>query len=426
MAERFIDRSAPSPDRPAGRTYAPITAAPGDWLAIADQLAERLDSTAGERDHEGGHAHAERELMRSSGLLTLSVPGELGAPGLEWTQTAAVKWVRIFEIVRRLAAVDAALAHVFAFHHLQIATVRLYASPAQAAHLLERTVAEDWFWGNALNPRDPRCRAEAVDGGGYVFTGDKGFCSGSVGADWLTVSAVHEATDSLVIAAIPADRAGITIHGDWDAMGQRQTDSGTVSFDGVQVQADEVLIAAGQAQTPAMQLRSCLAQLVLVNLYAGIAAGAIDKARELTRERARPWVASGVQSASDDPYLQHRYGRLWAKLRAAQALADEAARQVDGVFDAAVDADWPITDADRGDVAIAVAEAKVVAHDIALEASSELFELAGTASVAKHRNLDRFWRNARTHTLHDPIDYKLRDLGRWALLGAYPEPTSYS
>ena len=96
------------------------------------------------------------------------------------------------------------------------------------------------------------------------------------------------------------------------------------------------------------------------------------------------------------------------------------------MFEVALGPACSMGEAERGGVAIAVVEAKVCAHDIALQASSELFELGGTAAVAKHRNLDRFWRNARTHTLHDPIDYKLRDLGRWALLGQYPEPTAYS
>ena len=39
---------------------------------------------------------------------------------------------------------------------------------------------------------------------------------------------------------------------------------------------------------------------------------------------------------------------------------------------------------------------------------------------------DRFWRNVRTHTLHDPIDYKLNTLGRWALKGEAPDPQNYS
>ena len=85
-----------------------------------------------------------------------------------------------------------------------------------------------------------------------------------------------------------------------------------------------------------------------------------------------------------------------------------------------------LTAAERGDVALAVAEAKVLAHRAAIEVSSQLFELTGARSTSSRLGLDRFWRNARVHTLHDPVDHKLRALGRHALLGELPEPTAYS
>jgi len=120
--------------------------------------------------------------------------------------------------------------------------------------------------------------------------------------------------------------------------------------------------------------------------------------------------------------VQHRYGELSVLVRPAEVLADLAAQALDAVL-ARGDA---VTAAERGRVAIAVAEAKAVAHRAALEVSSQVFELMGASSTSARLGLDRFWRNARVHTLHDPIDYKLRDLGRHALTGAWPEPTSYS
>ena len=48
-----------------------------------------------------------------------------------------------------------------------------------------------------------------------------------------------------------------------------------------------------------------------------------------------------------------------------------------------------------------------------------------TCSTKAALALDRFWRNARTHTLHDPLDYKLRAIGRYALEGILPDATIY-
>jgi alkylation response protein AidB-like acyl-CoA dehydrogenase len=109
-------------------------------------------------------------------------------------------------------------------------------------------------------------------------------------------------------------------------------------------------------------------------------------------------------------------------LRPAIALADRAAQLVDDAFRRGAE----LTAAERGEVAIAVAEAKVLAHRAGVEVSSQLFELTGARSTSARYGLDRFWRNVRVHTLHDPVDYKLRDIGRHVLTGAWPEPTSYS
>ncbi len=395
-------------------TPAPSSAPPFDLHAAVETLAGQLAETAVARDRAGGHAAAERELVRASGLLTLTVPVEFGGQGGSWFSMLAV--------VRRLAQVDSALAHVFAFHHLQLAGVLLYGSASQQRRLLGGTVAEGWFWGNALNPLDKRAAAVAQPGGEYVVEGVKSFCSGSVGSDMLTLSAWDDATQSALIAAVPTRRRGIAVAADWDAFDQRQTDSGTVTFDRVRLEADDLLQTPGTAPTPRATLRSQVAQLVLTNLYLGIAIGAYDTARRHTAEHTRPWFASGVARAIDDPLVQHRFGDLWLLIRPAAVLADDAAARLDTAF-AKGEA---LTAAQRGEVALAGAEAKVLAHRAGIEVSSQLFELTGARSTSERLGLDRFWRNVRVHTLHDPIDYKLRDLGRHQLEGCFPDPTPYS
>jgi alkylation response protein AidB-like acyl-CoA dehydrogenase len=67
-----------------------------------------------------------------------------------------------------------------------------------------------------------------------------------------------------------------------------------------------------------------------------------------------------------------------------------------------------------------VAEARVLTTEASLAAGSKLFELAGTQSTLDPLNLDRHWRNARTHTLHDPVRWKLHAVGNYYLNGAAP------
>ena len=384
-----------------------------DPRAIAARLAAAFASTAVERDRAGGHAAHERELIRESGLLTLSIPTQYGGQGALW-QT-------VYGVVRILAQADSALAHLFAFHHLQMATIGLFGNELQQRTLLTDTVRRRLFWGNALNPTDKRTRATAA-AAGWTIDGIKSYSSGSVGSDWLTVSAWDESASAPLIAVLPTVQPGVRVEADWDAFGQRQTDSGNVHFDSVHVPFAHVLQTPGQPPTPQASLRSQVAQLVLVNLYLGIAEGAFEAARSYTREKARPWSASGVDAAADDPFNQHRYGQLWVTLRPAQVLADHAG----ALLEQNLAKGASLSAQERGEVAVAVAEAKVLAHRAALEISSQMFELNGASSTSRRFGFDRYWRNARVHTLYDPIDYKLRDLGRYALTGRLPDPTPYS
>ncbi len=382
-------------------------------LAIAKALADQLASTAVERDRAGGHAQQEREWIRDSGLLTLSIPVEFGGQGADWSL--------VFQVIRQLAKADSALAHVFAFHHLQLAGIQLYGNAQQQRRLLAATVEQRFFWGNALNPLDRRTTATRTDGG-YTLNGIKSFSSGSVGAEWLTISAWDEATQSALIAAVPTSQKGLSVQADWDAFGQKQTDSGNVHFENAFLPADLVLQAPGTRPTAQATLRSQVAQLIMTNLYLGIGLGAFDAARQYTHDQASAWFAAGVDKATDDPYIQHRYGELWLLLRPAAALADQAAASLEKAF-----RQGPLVTAEtRGELAIAVAEAKCLAHRAGIEVSSQMFELTGARATSARYGYDRFWRNVRVHTLHDPIDYKLRDLGRYVLNGSLPEPTAYS
>jgi alkylation response protein AidB-like acyl-CoA dehydrogenase len=382
---------------------------------VLPALAEQLATSAVERDRQGGHALVQRELIRASGLLALTIPEALGGLGGGVTE--------LYEAVRQLARVDSALAHVFGFHHLQLLGFALYGGPAASLHgarHLRDSAEQRLFWGNALNPADTRLQARRVSGG-WRLHGVKGFCSGALGSDRLTLSA-HTSAGDLLIGITPTARAGISVAQDWDAFGQKQTDSGSVRFEDSWLADEELLQAPDDAPTPRSTLRTQVAQLLMSHLYLGIAEGAFEQARRFTVQHSKPWIAAGVARAADDPFIQQRYGDLWLHVRAAQAVADAATAKLAQAF--AVGA--ALTAQQRGEVAVAGAEAKVLAHRAALQVSSQLFELTGARSSSASFGLDRFWRNARVHTLHDPVDYKLRDLGRYRLEGRLPEPGPYS
>lgn len=378
-----------------------------------DAILTHLRSTAVERDARGGHAAAEKALLRDAGLLRLSIPRACGGDELSWQE--------IYATVRKVAAVDSALGHVLAFHHLQVATVLIYGTPEQITRLLGHTAEHQCWWGNGMNPRDRRLAAQR-SADGLQLDGLKSFCSGTVGSHFMTLSAVLDAAPRQLLAVVATGQAGIRILDDWDPIGQRQTDSNSVSFDRVAVAERDVLLWPHQEPSPFHSLRNCLAQLVLTNLYLGIAEGAFAEARSYAHTQARPWLASSAEHAVDDLFTQNRFGEMHVHLAGARALAERAAEHVDRAF-----ARGPaLTAGERAEVAVAVAESKILAHRAGLFVSQELFDVTGARGTKASLGFDRFWRNVRTHTLHDPIDYKLNMLGRWSLKGDLPDPQLYA
>jgi alkylation response protein AidB-like acyl-CoA dehydrogenase len=381
---------------------------------IAEQLAATFAQTAVERDKRGGTAKTERDLLRASGLLNVTIPADLGGWGMEWPD--AMKLVRLF------ARVDSSIAHLFGFQHLMLASVSLYGSRAQTEALFSETVRNKWFWGNALNPLDKRTSLTPNHGAGYLINGRKSFCSGAIDSDMLIVSAIRSVDEKFMVAAIPTDRAGIRVVDDWDAMGQRQTDSGTIEFSQVAVEQEEFLKTPGPLGSIRASLRSCIAQLTLSNIFLGIAEGALEESRNYTLAQTRPWIASTAQSATEDPYILANYGGFFVNLQAAQALTDIAGESLQRAWDSG-DA---ITENQRGKCALDIATSKVTTSKVGLEITSRMFEVMGARAAAGPARIDRFWRNLRTHTLHDPVDYKIRELGDWVLNHQLPKPSFYS
>jgi alkylation response protein AidB-like acyl-CoA dehydrogenase len=251
-----------------------------------------------------------------------------------------------------------------------------------------------------------------------VLTGRKFYSTGALFADWLIVRASladgsgdePTSTTPKVIAFVPRDAPGLHLVDDWDGMGQRTTASGSVVLDGVRVPADNVVPFSPIFDEPTVY--GAHAQLLHAAIDVGIATGALaEGVRQAAK--ARPHFEAHVDAAAQDPTLIQVAGELTVTVRGAQALLAEAAHQVDAAR-AELDEDSAAA------ASVAVAVAKVAAVRAALEAANVLFELGGTRSASASGNLSRFWRDARTHTLHDATRWKLQHIGGYTLSGTRP------
>jgi alkylation response protein AidB-like acyl-CoA dehydrogenase len=195
----------------------PATNAPSptDWIAIAEQVAALLRQTAVERERAAAPPCAEIAWLRDAGLLTLLNPKEAGGAGATFTDA--------FRVVRVLACADTSIAQVLSYHYLLSHSAFWRATEEQHLALVRQSVEQRWFWGGASNPRDAQTLLTA-DGDGFQLNGRKTFASNASLADHIALRAAFG--EDIVLIALPGTGEGIVHGNDWDALGQRLTESG--------------------------------------------------------------------------------------------------------------------------------------------------------------------------------------------------------
>jgi SfnB family sulfur acquisition oxidoreductase len=376
-------------------------------ISAAQSLAEAAKAQAIVRDRERKLPWELIEQFTRSGLGSIAIPREFGGPQLAYGTIA--------EVFRLISAVDPALGQIPQNHFGLIGLINAAASTEQKQRIFS-SLLQGWRIGNAGPERSSKhtldIQAQLVERDGrYFLSGEKFYSTGALFAHWVAAKAV-DSQGLAQLALIQRGRAGLRIVNDWSGFGQRTTASGTVLLNQVEVDADNLIALAPVSQQPSLQ--GAFSQLIQTAIDAGIAAGALSDTIRFVREKSRPWIDAQVERASDDPYVIADIGRLQIELHAAEALLRRAGRVLDEVSQA------PITADSAARASIAVAEAKVLSTEISLKASEKLLELAGSRATLAEFGLDRHWRNARTHTLHDPVRWKYHAVGAYHLNGSRP------
>ncbi|MDY7530287.1 SfnB family sulfur acquisition oxidoreductase [Pseudomonas sp. Bout1] len=381
-------------------------------LSAAHTLAQAARLQAARRDQQRKLPWAEIEHFTRSGLGSISIPREYGGP--------QVSFVTLAEVFAIISAADPALGQIPQNHFGILHVLQGAASERQKKQLFQ-SVLDGWRIGNGgpergtKNTLDLKARI-TVEGDGYVISGQKFYSTGALFAHWVAVKALND-DGKVVMAFVRRGTEGLRIVDDWSGFGQRTTASGTVLLDQVAVDAELVVETWRLGESPGIQ--GAVSQLIQAAIDAGIARGAIDDTISFVRERSRPWIDAKVERASDDLYVIADIGKLKIELHAAEALLRKAGQVLDQVSAA------PITAQSAARASIAVAEAKVLTTEISLLASEKLFELAGSRATLAEFNLDRHWRNARVHTLHDPVRWKYHAVGAYHLNGTLPARHSW-
>ncbi len=403
-------RAVPGVPRPTQPAH--VIRDDAEAIAIASKLATEFALGASDRDRNRTWPVEQLDAFSQSGLWSINVPKQFGGPELSY-----VTLNRVIEII---SAADPSLGQVPQNHLGVVAAIRTVSDEAQQK-LLFAEVLKGTRFGNAFSEFGSKRAADFettfVDAGDHVVVSGRTFyASGALLAHLVPIVAL-DGEGKAWYAIADRNAPGLTVVDDWSSFGQRTTLSGTVIIDNVKVPKTHVVPGYKGYDHPTAD--GAIFQVIQVAVDTGIARAAIEDTIRFVRTRSRAWVDSGLEKASDDPYTIQAIGDLTLRLSATNALLDRAGLAIDrAVADPTAET--------VAEAQVATAEAKILSTELAIAATNKLFELAGTRSTLAEHNLDRHWRNARTHTLHDPVRWKYAILGNYRLNGINPPLHAWS
>lgn len=389
-------------------------------LQLADELADEFVVDSARRERDGTTLLPQLRRIEQSGLLGVTVPVEHGGLG-------APPSVRV-EIMRRLARADSSIGQLLLSHFVGSEALTGLGHNAPAPEIFADVMAGGRL-GNAAAERgtkstlDLRTTITQNADGTWVIDGTKYYATGALGATWIAIVAVVDEGNGLpgnetAIAFVRPDQSGVELDlGRWGAFGQRGTASGEVRLRHVVVEGQYVLRQGPPPEVPAdgpTDLIGTYDQALHAAIDIGLARAALEDGASFVNTRSRPWqeaVMAGIEHANMEPHVVRRFGELAARLWSMEALLARGTALLDEGSahpSASVAAEATFT----------VAAAKALAQEYAVEIASGIFELTGTSGTDADANLDRHWRNVRTHSLHDPARWKYVHLGNHVLRGS--------
>lgn len=327
----------------------------------------------------------------------------------------AVGMVELFTRVIALAETDSNLAHVWRGHIAFVEGLIFDGLDSGAAARWLPRIAAGEVVGNAFSERAATATLDtrlSRTGERILLDGAKYYTTGSLYADWIHLAALDG--EARVTLAVPAHARGVRIVDDWDGIGQPLTGSGTAVFDAVEV--DPAEIELGDADDDALPRRHYLAavyQLCLLAVIAGVAQRAVADTAAFVRPRRRTFGFAGEVLPAEDPLVQLVVGEVSAAASTARRVVLSLAADLDAAREAGPD--------DLADALLEVHRAQHTVGELALAATTRLFEVGGASAVARAAGLDRHWRNVRTIASHNPVLQRVRAIGRYELVGERPQ-----
>ena len=400
-----------SPAAHVGGAQAPSSA---QLFARFRPIFRRIAEHAVQRENERELAYEPVAWLNAERFGALRVPLAHGGIGASVAQ--------LYDLLIELGEADSNLPQILRAHFGFIERLLAEIDPALHGPWM-RLAAEGVIFGNATTELGDGSLTTMQstlkpDGDAWLLDGDKYYSTGTLYADWISVSAQRlnpDGSSERVIALVPAQAEGVERIDDWRGFGQRLTGSGTTRFRRVAVEPGHVLSYDRDRPTPL----TAHFQLTHLATLAGIARAIERDAVAFVQPRKRVYSHGSGTTPREDPLVQQVMGQLSSAAFTAAAAVAAVARGL-GDIDRLRQRGEPIPESLIVDVELRTAKAQVGIVDTVLNAATRLFDVGGASALQEDRRLDRHWRNARTLASHNPVIYKARMVGDHALNGTRP------
>ncbi|MEU6703767.1 acyl-CoA dehydrogenase family protein [Streptomyces wuyuanensis] len=373
---------------------APVTPEGRRLLDVLDRHLARIAEVSAAHDREGTFPTEVFRALRSDGVLSATVPRELGGMGVGSVHDVALA-------VMRVAEADASTAlclHMQLCRGITMSYELRHSTPAGQA-LAERILrlmgAGDAIVSGALKDAGQVTELRPDGEGGWLLSGRKILVSmAPIATHFVVATRTRPGSGPPrgASAFLEAGTRGLTAPDNWDGMGMRASASTEVVFDDCPVPEEDLFLRGpvGEVNHAAMAGQT-VSSIGLLGVYAGIAQSARDIAVAGVRRRG------GTPAAA----VRTMVAELDVKLYSLRTALGAALLHTD--HHAARTTDDP---AERGLRMIAAFQyAKLVVNRNAAAVVEDCMTLAGGASFTAGHPLARRYRDVRAGWFMQPFTY---------------------
>ncbi|VTT26235.1 acyl-CoA dehydrogenase family protein [Klebsiella pneumoniae] len=349
--------------------------------------------------------------LKEAGFGTLRIPQQQGGFGATLPQ--------LFQLLTELAEADSNLPQALRAHFAFVEDRLNQPDSAQRQSWFRRfadgeLVGSGWTEIGNLKLGEVITKVSPVENG-WQLDGEKFYSTGSLYADWIDVYAQRSDNGRDVIALVNTHQPGVERDDDWDGFGQRLTGSGSTRFNQARVEQGHVFDFSER-----FRYQTAFYQHVLLATLAGIGRAVKRDAAAGVANRTRTYSHGNAGRVKDDAQVLQVVGQIASWAWAVEATVQRAAHSLQLAYELHNSGDEARIQQANVLAELESAQAQVVASELLPRAASELFNALGASDTRVSKALDRHWRNARTVASHNPVIYKIRNIGDWEVNGKEP------